>query len=153
MPKSKLSALLSLILVFLSGSLVGAVGYRMYTVSTVVNPASPAGAPPPREDPEVLRKRIVSDMQQRLTLDAKQVQDLNQVYDQTRQKFDELHKRANSETRALWDEQTNRIRGLLRPDQLPKYEELRRQRDEERKKRKRFDQKGPQPGPPPPRDK
>jgi Spy/CpxP family protein refolding chaperone len=148
MLKTRRSALFSLILVFLSGSLIGALSYRLYSVSTVAEPASRIGSPPPREDPEVVRKRIVSDMQQRLTLDEKQVVQLNAIYDDTRRQFDELHQKANSETRALWDEQTNRIRAILRPDQLTKYEELRRQREEERKKRKREQKGAPPPSPP-----
>jgi len=143
MLKSRSSALVSLALVFLSGSLIGALSYRLYSLSTAVQPASRTGNLPPREDPETIRKRIVSDMQQRLLLDEKQVVQLNGIYDETRRQFDELHKKANSETRALWDDQTNRIRAILRPDQLAKYEELRKQREEERKKRKRMDQNGP----------
>ncbi len=150
MPKSKLSAIISLLLVFLSGVLVGGVSYRLYTVSTVSTETRPSGSPPPREDPEVVRTRIVNDMRDRLGLDADQVHKLNKIYDQTRAQFDELHRKANSETRQLWDEQTASIKAILRPDQLPKYEELRRQRDEERKKRRRMDQKGgfDQKGPP-----
>ena len=142
MPKSKLSAIVSLLLVFLSGVLVGGVSYRLYTVSTVSTENRAAGAPPPREDPEVVRTRIVHDMRDRLGLDEDQVKKLNKIYDDTRVHFDELHSHANSETRKLWDEQTNSIKAILRPDQLPKYEELRRQRDEERRKRRRMDQKG-----------
>ena len=35
MPKSKLSAVLSLLLVFLSGAVLGAVAYRLYSISSV----------------------------------------------------------------------------------------------------------------------
>jgi len=135
--------------VFLSGALVGAVTHRLYTVSTVrTEDGRPNAGPPQREDPEVIRKRILADMRQRLTLDDQQVTQLNGIYDETRKRFDELHQKANSETRALWDNQTTQIRALLKPDQLEKYESLRREREEERKRRKKFDQKGPQ-GPPP----
>jgi len=151
MPKSRLSAIVSLVLVFLSGALIGAVTHRLYTVSTVrTEDGRPTVGPPPREDPEVVRKRILADMRQRLTLDDQQVGKLNDIYDDTRKRFDELHQKANSETRALWDGQTNQIRALLRPDQAEKYDVYRREREEERKRRKKFDQKGP-PGPPPSR--
>jgi len=149
MPKSRFSAIVSLLLVFLSGALVGAVTHRLYTVSTVrTEDGRTVAGPAPREDPEVIRKRILADMRQRLTLDDEQVTKLNGIYDETRKRFDELHQKANSETRALWENQTTQIRALLRPEQEQKYESYRREREEERKRRKKFDQKGP-PGPPP----
>ena len=86
MPKSKISALLSLLLVFASGALVGVVGYRLYTVNTVVT------APPPRTgqrlDPEEARRRLIADQREKIGLDDQQVAQLNRIYDETRQAFD-----------------------------------------------------------------
>lgn len=146
MPKSRLSALLSLLLVFGSGVLVGVVGHRLYTVSAA------SGAPrPPRPDPEEIRRRLVAEMREKVKLDDQQVVQLNSIYDETRQEFDKLHKAWNGESRALWDKQNAKIRAMLRPDQISAYEQLRAQREEERKRRRA---KGLEPRPPgrPPRD-
>lgn len=130
MPKTKLSALLSLLLVFLSGTLVGAVSYRLYMVNTV----STATARPPRMDPEEVRKRRVSEMRDRVKLDDEQVGKLNGIYDRTRQEFDELHKKGSQESRVIWDKQRAEVRAILHPDQLPLYEQYQKEMDEQRKR-------------------
>jgi hypothetical protein len=131
MPKNKVSALLSLLLVFASGILVGAVGYRLYVVNMVVLPQAPR---PPQRDPEEVRKRIVSEMQQKVKLDDAQVQQLNQIYDQTRQAFDALHKQSSQESRVIWEKQKDEVRAILRSDQLPLYEQYQKERDEMHKR-------------------
>jgi hypothetical protein len=144
MPKGKLSALLSLVFVFASGVLVGVIGHRLYTVNTVTG-STPAR--PPRPDPEEIRRRLVAEMRDKVKLDPQQVTQLNRIYDETRQDFDELHKRANAETHKLWDSQTERIRAILRPDQVPLYEQLRAQREQERKRHRQQNQQQQQPPP------
>jgi hypothetical protein len=143
MPKGKLSALLSLVFVFVSGMLVGVVGHRLYTVKTVTSSTS---ARPPRPDPEEIRRRLVAEMRDKVKLDPQQVIQLNGIYDETRQSFDELHKRANAETHKLWDTQTEHIKAVLRPDQIPLYDQLRAQHEQERKRHREQNQ----PPPPPP---
>jgi hypothetical protein len=139
MAKNKFSALLSLLLVFGSGILVGAVGYRLYMVNSVAM----APRPPQQRDPEEIRKRIVSDMQQKIKLDDAQVAQLNQIYDQTRQAFDALHKQGSQESRAIWDKQKEEVRKILRADQLPLYEQYQKERDEQHKRdRERRQQEG-----------
>src|SRR5882762_245831 len=105
MPKSRLSALLSLLLVFLSGALVGGFAHKLY--STTVN-----AGPPTRRTPEDFRSRYVNDMRTRLQLDDDQVgqlgQILNQIGHETDQKMREIRK-----------EQIEKINAMLRPDQKP----------------------------------
>jgi len=143
MPKTKLSALLSLLLVFASGILVGAVAYRLYMVRTV------AMAPPsPRPSPEEVRRRIVAEMRDRVKLDDQQVQQLNLIYDRTRQEFDALHMKGSQESRAIWDRQKDQIQAMLRPEQVPLYEQYQKERDEAHRRRQAAGKGGP---PPPPR--
>jgi hypothetical protein len=139
MPKSKLSAVLSLVLVFLSGALVGVVGYRLYMVKSVSSSGVPVAQNRRPADPEEVRKHLISEMRDRVRLDAAQVEKLNVIYDETRQAFDALHKKANSETRALWENQTERIKAILRPEQVALYEQLRAERETERKRRHEHD--------------
>jgi hypothetical protein len=133
MPKTKFSAVLSLVLVFLSGILVGSVSYRLYAVNTV---STATGGRPPQRDPEEIRKRLVREMRDRVKLDDSQVAKLDTIYDHTRQEFDAIKKNFDGEGRQIWDNQRKSIREILRPDQLPLYEQLEKERDEARKKRR-----------------
>jgi hypothetical protein len=131
MHRSKLSAIVSLLVVFLSGALVGAMAHRLYMVNTVVS-ALPGGRKP---DPEEVRKHVVDEMRQRVKLDNAQVQQLQQILTHTRERFDEMHKRMNAEGRGIWDKQVEDIKQILRPEQIPLYDQLRAEHDAERQKR------------------
>jgi hypothetical protein len=130
MPKNKLSAMASLLLVFASGILVGVVGHRLYMVNTVAT----APRPQARPDPEEIRKKIVAEMHDRVKLDDQQTVQLNQIFDATKQRFDELHKKGNQESRAIRDEQRAAVKAILRPDQIPLYEAYQKERDEQHKR-------------------
>ena len=136
MLKTKSSALLSLILVFLSGTLVGAVSYRLYMVNSV----NSGGGTPGRGgkgnmDPEVVRQRRVQEMKEKVNLDADQVAKLNVIYDATRQQFEALKKRGDGEAHGIWEKQRDAVRAILRPEQLPLYEQHLKDLDEQRKRR------------------
>ena len=142
MPKSRLSAALSLLLVFLSGGVLGAFTYRLYSISPV-HSGKDAG-PPKKMNPEEFRKRYVADLTSAVKLDSQQIAALNGVLDRTRDEFDKLNEKVKADRDALnekWrpdreaihNHQVERITGLLRPDQLPLYETFRTERDRQRK--------------------
>jgi hypothetical protein len=135
MPQNKSSAILSLVLVFLSGVLVGGVSYRLYAVNTV---STATGARPqgPRPDPEEIRKRLVHEMQNRVKLDDAQTAKLNEIYDHTRQEFQSLKKKGDEDGHQIWEGQRAAIRAILRPDQISLYEQYQKEQDEQRKKRR-----------------
>lgn len=136
MPKNKVSALISLLLVFGSGVLAGGVAHRLYMVRTV------AMAPPAaRPSPEEVRKRIVAEMRDRVKLDAQQLDQLNLIYDHTRQEFDALHKKGSEESRTIWDRQRAQIQAILRPDQVPLYDQYQKERDEQHRRRQQAEHK------------
>jgi len=135
MLKTRSSAFLSLILVFLSGTLVGAVSYRLYMVRTVESGVNPPGHGQQKMDPEEVRKRRVNEMREKVGLDEDQVSKLNVIYDTTRQQFHALKKRGDEEGRGIWEKQKEAVRAILRPDQLPLYEQHLKEQDEHRKKR------------------
>ena len=147
MPKSKLSALFSLLLVFSSGVLVGAVAHRLYSVPSVNGVLR--DQPQRKMDPEEVRKHIVEETRREVKLDDQQINRLNENYDRTREQFDQLHKKMNSEGQAIRDAQTAEIKAILRPDQMALFDQLQAKRQAERdRERKRRQQQGP---PPPPR--
>ena len=133
MPKSKLSAFLSLLLVFASGALVGAFAHRLYMVNTVT--ALKLQQPPPRPSPEEFRRHQIEELRQKVGLDDKQVADYNAILDSTRQQFDKLHDKMNAEGRVIHDAQVAKVNAILRPEQRPLYEQWRAEREAERRKR------------------
>lgn len=136
MANTKLSAFLSLLLVFGSGIVVGAVGYRVYNARVAV-----AIKPPEKRSPEDFRKQLVDEMTREVHLDDRQVTLLKQIYEQTRAAFDEARAQENTklhaEGQAIHDKQVENIKNMLRPDQIPLYDALRARHDAERKGRRK----------------
>jgi len=131
MPKSRLSAALSLLLVFLSGGVLGAFTYRLYS-------------PNRRLTPEEWRKKYVSDLAGAVKLDAQQVAALNAVLDRTRGDVEKLagkmkldhdavDEKWHPDREAMHRQQVESVKALLRPNQLPLYEAYRAERERQRK--------------------
>ncbi len=134
MPKSRLSAFFSLLLVFVSGALVGAFAHRLYMVTTVTA-LKQTQQQPPRMSPEEVRKHQVEELRQKVGLDEKQIAEYNTILDGTRQQFDQLHDKMNAEGRQIHDQQISKVHAILRVDQLPLYEKWRADREAEHKRR------------------
>jgi hypothetical protein len=151
MPKSRLSAALSLLLVFFSGGVLGAFTYRLYSIIPVQSGKDPS-ASPKKLSPEEFRQRYVSDLSGAVKLDAQQITALNHVLDQTRDEagklnekikrdHDAVNEKWHPDREAIHNQQVESISGLLRPDQRPLYaafraerERLHRLREQQRKK-------------------
>ena len=142
MPKLGLSAVLSALLMFFSGAVLGAFSYRLYSISPVQSGKEP-GAPPRKLSPEEFRKRYVSDLARAVKLDPQQVTALNGVLDRTRDEFDKLNDKVKADREALnekWrpdreaihNHQVESINGVLRPDQRPLFETFRAARERQR---------------------
>ena len=153
MNKAKLSALLSLLLVFASGGVLGAFAYRLYSAPAVQVTGGPGGPPPARPSPEEVRRKVVADITSKVKLDAEQAKQLNTIMDQTHTEFEALREKVkpdwdalNQKRDALMDKQrpeqeairnrqTERINAMLRDDQKPLYAAWRAERDRQRKLR------------------
>ena len=146
MPKSRLSAVLSLLLVFVSGGVLGAFTYRLYSLSPVQS-GKDAGAPPRKLSPEEWRKKYVSDLTAAVKLDPEQIAALNGVLDRTRDEVEKLNGKMKPEhdavnekwhpdREAIHHEQVESIKSLLRPDQLPLFDAYRAERERQRKLRR-----------------
>ncbi len=160
MPKSKLTAVLSLLFVFVSGGLLGALAQRAYILSR------PAAAPNSsrRPSPAEFRQRYLTAMHDRLKLDDSQTAQLtkilNDVDDQMRQVQAKRHAedmaspvfaKRNTENQALNDELVAKVNAILKPDQRVLYKQFREERERMRKQHEQQDQKnGMGPGGPPP---
>jgi hypothetical protein len=113
------------VLVFLSGALVGAFAYRLYMVRTVSSGSM-------AKNPEEYRKRAIEEMTTRLRLSAEQVSSVQQIYDDTRRRFRELHEKQRPDYRVIENDQYQRILALLTDPQRVEYQKMREERDRRR---------------------
>jgi hypothetical protein len=131
MLQTRTSAFLSLLLVFLSGAVVGGFAYRVYSP-----PASTSFAPP-RPSPEEARKHRMAELRERVKMDDQQLNQVQQIFDQTKDQFDALHKKMNEAGHVIWDDQNAKINAILRPDQLPLFAQLQAEHEAARKQHKK----------------
>ena len=91
MRRSNLATLVYLLLVFVSGAVVGGFANRLYMMNTV---KADSAATRSRAD---FRKQYVQEMRTRLHLTDPQVAELQQIMDTTGQHFHDLHKSIEDE--------------------------------------------------------
>jgi hypothetical protein len=127
MRRSSFTIALYLALVFLSGLMVGAYGYRFIANNPVT---ARAGRRPSEEE---WRKQYLKEMQTRLQLTPDQLQKLNVLMDQTRARFHEERQKHDGVMKTIRDEQTDKVRAMLTEAQRPEYEKLRAERDQRAK--------------------
>jgi hypothetical protein len=137
MAKTRLSASIYLVLVFASGILVGIVSHRLYITSTVAANNTP---PAPRTMEEV-RKRYLTDLRAKVGLNDTQISFVNSILDETKRKFDDLHRQEKPLRDKIQQEQVESIRALMNDGQRTAYESWRAERArlqaEEKKKQKK----------------
>lgn len=113
--------ILYFLLVFASGAVVGALGYRTYNPPT----ARTVNAPPSQSE---FRKQYLEESRTRLNLTPDQVTKLAAILDDTENRWAQTREQANQEIRQIREEHFARVRMILTPEQLPKYEALRQER-------------------------
>jgi hypothetical protein len=111
-----------LLVVFLSGAVVGVLGHRLYSAKTVT-------ATTESRRHESFRKRYLEDMETRLKLDADQKTKLIQILDEFKGRFDATRRKVDPEMKVILEEQRARIRQMLRPEQQTEYEKMILERD------------------------
>src|SRR5690348_14645724 len=106
MKRATLSTALYVLLVFLSGAVVGGFALRLYMMNTVLaGPSSPK--------PDEIRRKHVEDLRRRLSLSDAQVAQLSAILDATKARYHEVKERwdrqskeaARPELRAITDDQ------------------------------------------------
>jgi hypothetical protein len=131
MPKSKVSAFLSVLLVFASGAAMGAVGYRLYVVKTV---ASSVQLPTKKKtSPDEMRKRIVSHLKEAVKLNDQQLGEVQKIYDWQGEQFTQINSKYETQVgqeqhefdqqlHQIHDASVAKIKAILAPDQQPLYD-------------------------------
>jgi Spy/CpxP family protein refolding chaperone len=129
MKRGNLPIALYLLLVFVSGAVVGALGYRIYKP-----PTASSNAP---ISPEEARRQYLHEMQSRAGLNDEQLQKLSVIMDETRTRFHASRDGHNAEVKRIGEQQRAKVRAILTADQLPKVEQLWHERDERAKQNAR----------------
>ncbi len=129
MKRSTLAIACYLLLIFASGVVVGAFGYRLYTGTPVS-----AKAGPPKMTGDQRRQQYLAEMQSRLKLTPEQHSELNRIADESRLLFDDAHRRHDEAIKAIREKHTNAVRAMLTPQQLPEYEKLHAEREQQHAK-------------------
>ena len=119
MTRKSLPIAFYLLLVFVSGSVVGALGYRTY------NPPTARTVSAPNE----WKQRYIEETKSRLSLTDDQVEKLKGMLDQTEVRFRQARERENQEIRQIGEEHYMRVRTILSDEQIPKYEKLHAERE------------------------
>lgn len=125
MTRKNLPIALYLLLVFVSGAVVGALGYRTYNPPTARS-GSANPAPPVVE----WRRQYMEESKARLNLSDDQIKKLQVVLDQTNARFIEARKQDKQAIQQIREEHVARVREILTPEQQPKYDQLRAERDQ-----------------------
>jgi hypothetical protein len=131
MPKSKVSAFLSVLLVFASGAAMGAVGYRLYMVKTVASSVQPPTKK--KTSPEEFRKLAMARLRDAVKLTDQQLIEVQKVYDWQGDQFMPIHKKYQAQIDQDWrefdqqrdqihEEAVTKMKAILTPDQQPLYE-------------------------------
>ena len=126
MKRWNLPIALYLFLVFISGAVVGALGYRTYKP-----PTASSNSP---MTPEAARRQYLQEMQSRAGLTDDQVQKVNLILDETRARFHQARDTHNQIVKEIGEQQRAKVRAILTPEQLPKVEQLWQQRDQRTKR-------------------
>jgi len=113
------------VLLFFVGAAVGALAHRYITTTSVSAKTS-----------EDFRHHYISEMQSKLHLTAQQVSQLETILDETKAKYKAVRDAYRPEMMKIKEDQINRVKSILTPEQVPAYEKLvaereRRARDQE----------------------
>jgi len=110
-----------LFLVFVSGAVVGALGYRIYS--------PPAASSSQRPNPKEWRKQYLTELEGRVNLSADQLKKVNEILDDTTARFDAARAQHHQELEKINDDHRAKLRAVMTPEQLPKYDQFRAERD------------------------
>lgn len=124
MQRSHLRIGFYLLLVFVSGVLVGAFGHQFYTVRSVSAKAAPGQ--------DELRRKYVEKLKARLQLEQPQVHRVTAILDETREDYRQFRANHQTELKAIQDGQVSKIRQILTPPQLQAYQTLLDEQERER---------------------
>lgn len=124
--KARREAAVLFFIVFVLGALFGAVGVHVWA-QRVSGEAVATNIHPHRE-------QMIDSFSQQVQLTAEQRQQLAAIMDDTVAKWTTLYAPLDGQREAIRQQGRDRIRAILTPEQVPKFEDYMRRVDEQRKK-------------------
>ena len=126
MKRSNLLIGFYLLLIFGSGIVVGGFASRLFWPQPVhgTNPGTP-----PKLTPEEWRRNYVKELQTKLNLTPDQLNELNQILDDTGSKVHAEHDRDKQALKTIREEQVAKVRSILSEAQKAEYEKLRQEHE------------------------
>jgi hypothetical protein len=116
-------------LVFVGGGVVGALGHRLYTVSTVSANVS-------ARNPEEVRKRYLAELQARLKLNDDQLTKMNAILDDTRVRVRAARAIIDPDIKKIRDEQDQQVAQILSTEQQAEWQKMNEERRNRKNKRR-----------------
>jgi hypothetical protein len=105
---------------------VGSLAYRVYSPPSAKSGSVQA---PPKVTPEEFRRQYLEEMRTRVNLSPDQMQKLNVILDDTRARMVEARASHDQTVKQIREHQFEQVRAMLTPEQLPKYEQVRQERE------------------------
>jgi peptidoglycan hydrolase CwlO-like protein len=121
MPGTRLSAALYLLIVFISGVLVGVVSHRLYATNESRVRAAP-------QNLDEFKRRYLADMRQKVGASDAQIAQVSRILDDTKRKFDELHASEKPLRDKIQQDHLAEIRALLDDRQRAAFDKWHEQR-------------------------
>ena len=121
----KWKAIVSIILVFLLGSLAGVlITHEIYhhRIESII-----------KGEPNAMRELIVQRLNHKLHLDTNQLSQLRDIVKETHEDMKNVRKQFRPQIEEILLRSQNRVRAILHPDQLEKYEKIVAKRKKKRK--------------------
>ena len=131
--RTKTTAVGLVLAVFVLGAALGALGMYWAGRSVMAGPAGRRQGP--QQTSAERNAHVVDTYSKDLALTPDQKKQMLSILEQTGAKYKAVHDQMAPQMEAIRKEGRDQIRGILTPEQLPKFEEKLRQMDEERKKR------------------
>jgi hypothetical protein len=126
--RSSVSTSIYVALVFLSGAALGVFSDHLYTTKTVLAKTVAA-----RNDPNEFRRKYIDDMRTRLKMDPAQIATLSQILDETDVQMHDLHQKYRPEMTSIHNAQVDRVKGILKSEQVAEYQKMLDEREARRK--------------------
>lgn len=128
MNSNKTKAALFALLLFGFGAAVGALGQRYYSAVSVSAKTA-----------EDFRHKYISEMQTKLKLNQRQVDQLQVILDDTKAKVKQVRDSYHPEMVKIKDAQLTRVKSILSPDQAKQYEAMVADREQHAKEQEERD--------------
>lgn len=119
-------AVLWIVAVFILGAALGGVGGYVFAHRTV-------SAAPPQLTDEAKRHQKVAMLTTTLGLTTEQQAQIDTIFSDTSRQFQAVHKQSDAQIEVLRQQARDRVRAVLTPEQLPKFEQFMQKLDAERK--------------------